>query len=325
MTQILIHQANCIATPDDQNRELRGASILIENGLIKEVFEADTLPNIGATSFEQSRSKSLMRASIWSFPVWSTVTTTWFSPSPELICPFKTLSFSHGSRDCIPFGPICAQRWFKLRASVAMAELLMSGCTTSSDRLYIYPNGVNLEDSIEAAKATGISICGDPGQHERGSIQGRTSPDRVVEDEEAILKETQRLIEKWHDAKHGSMLNIAVAPCSPFTVSEGLMKASAKLARAYGVRLHTHLAENDHDIAYTLEKFNCTPTQYVEKLDWVEDNVWHAHCVKIDAPGIELFSQNANVYCTLPLLEHAFGQWHFATQKTSWMRTSTWV
>jgi cytosine/adenosine deaminase-related metal-dependent hydrolase len=179
----------------------------------------------------------------------------------------------------------------QVASKVAMAELLMSGCTTSSDHLYIYPNGVNLEDSIEAAKATGIRFTATRGSMSVGQSKGGLPPDRVVESEEFILKETQRLIEKWHDARHGSMLNVSVAPCSPFTVSESLMEQSAKLARAFGVRLHTHLAENDHDIAYTKEKFNCTPTQYVERLGWVGEDVWHAHCVKIDAQGIDLFAK----------------------------------
>jgi len=112
----------------------------------------------------------------------------------------------------------------------------------------------------------------------------------VVEREDFILKDTRRLIETYHDASFGSMLNIAVAPCSPFSVSQDLMSESAKLARAYGVRLHTHLAENDHDLAYTREKFNCTPTQYAQDLGWLGDDVWHAHCVKLDASGIGLFA-----------------------------------
>jgi cytosine/adenosine deaminase-related metal-dependent hydrolase len=123
-----------------------------------------------------------------------------------------------------------------------------------------------------------------------GQSQGGLPPDAVVEKEDFILKETQRLIELWHDASHGSMVNVAVAPCSPFSVSRDLMRESAKLARHYGVRLHTHLAENDHDIAYSREKFGCTPTQYAQDLGWLGADVWHAHCVKLDDEGISLFA-----------------------------------
>ena len=122
----------------------------------------------------------------------------------------------------------------------------------------------------------------------------------MVEDEEAILKDTHRLIETYHDARHGAMINVAVAPCSPFSVSRDLMRESARLARAYGVRLHTHLAENDHDIAYSREKFNRTPTEYAQDLGWLGPDVWHAHCVKLDDAGISLFAASRTGVANCP-------------------------
>jgi cytosine/adenosine deaminase-related metal-dependent hydrolase len=172
----------------------------------------------------------------------------------------------------------------------AMAELLLSGCTTSSDHLYIYPNGVRLDDSIDAAQEIGMRFVATRGSMSVGQSQGGLPPDRVVEKEDAILKDTQRLIELHHRSVHGSMVNVAVAPCSPFSVSRDLMRLSAELARQYGTRLHTHLAENDHDLAYSREKFNCTPTQYAQDLGWLGHDVWHAHCVKLDDEGIGLFA-----------------------------------
>jgi cytosine/adenosine deaminase-related metal-dependent hydrolase len=172
----------------------------------------------------------------------------------------------------------------------AMAELLLSGCTTSSDHLYIYPNGVKLDDCIHAAREIGMRFVATRGSMSVGQSKGGLPPDRVVEQEDAILKDTQRLITQFHDASHGAMTQVAVAPCSPFSVSQDLMRLSAEMARHYGVRLHTHLAENDHDIAYSLEKFNRTPTQYAEDLGWLGDDVWHAHCVKLDDEGISLFA-----------------------------------
>ena len=174
---------------------------------------------------------------------------------------------------------------------VAMAELLLSGCTTTSDHMYAYPNGVRLDDSIHAAAQIGMRFTATRGAMSVGESKGGLPPDALVEQEPAILKETQRLLDTYHDTHHGSMLHIASAPCSPFTVSQDLMRESAALARSYGARLHTHLAENDHDIAYTREKFNCTPTQYAEKLGWVGADVWHAHCVKLDDEGIYLFAK----------------------------------
>jgi cytosine/adenosine deaminase-related metal-dependent hydrolase len=173
---------------------------------------------------------------------------------------------------------------------VAMAELLLSGCTTSSDHLYIYPNGVRLDDSIEAAREIGMRFTATRGSMSVGQSQGGLPPDRVVENEGYILKDTQRVIEAHHDARFGSMTQVAVAPCSPFSVSRDLMRLSAELARSHGVRLHTHLAENDHDLAYSREKFGCTPTQYAQDLGWLGPDVWHAHCVKLDDEGISLFA-----------------------------------
>jgi cytosine/adenosine deaminase-related metal-dependent hydrolase len=123
-----------------------------------------------------------------------------------------------------------------------------------------------------------------------GQSQGGLPPDRVVESELAILRETQRLIERWHDPKRHAMQRIVVAPCSPFSVSRELMRDAALLAREHRVSLHTHLAENDNDIAYTREKFNCTPAEYAEQLGWVGPDVWHAHCVKLDEAGVRLFA-----------------------------------
>src|SRR5574337_48341 len=124
-----------------------------------------------------------------------------------------------------------------------------------------------------------------------GQSKGGLPPDAVVEDEDAILRDTRRVIEAWHDSSPGAMVQVAVAPCSPFSVSRDLMRESAALARSYGVCLHTHLAENDHDIAYSREKFGCTPAEYAQQLGWVGADVWHAHCVKLDADGIALFAR----------------------------------
>ena len=173
----------------------------------------------------------------------------------------------------------------------AMAELILSGCTTSSDHLYLYPNGCRLDDSIEAAATIGMRFHAARGSMSVGESQGGLPPDRLVEDEAAILADTQRLIETWHDPARHAMQRIVVAPCSPFSVSRDLMREAATLARSYKVSLHTHLAENDNDIAYSREKFGMTPAEYAESLGWVGPDVWHAHCVKLDAAGIALFAR----------------------------------
>lgn len=174
----------------------------------------------------------------------------------------------------------------------AMAELMLSGCTTSSDHLYIYPNGCKLDDSIEAAQQIGMRFHAARGSMSVGQSKGGLPPDSVVEDEAAILQDTQRLIQTYHDASRYAMQRIVVAPCSPFSVSRDLMRESTALARQYGVSLHTHLAENANDIAYSREKFNMTPSQYAEDCGWVGRDVWHAHCVQLDDDGMHLFARS---------------------------------
>jgi 8-oxoguanine deaminase len=173
----------------------------------------------------------------------------------------------------------------------AMTELILSGCTTSSDHLYIYPNSSRLDDSIEAAQSIGMRFHAARGSMSVGQSKGGLPPDRVVEDEKAILADTQRLIETYHDDRRHAMQRIVVAPCSPFSVSRDLMRESAAMARSYKVSLHTHLAENVNDIAYSREKFNMTPAEYAEDCGWVGHDVWHAHCVQLDDAGIGLFAR----------------------------------
>jgi len=286
MSTLLIKNAQCVATFDDANpargRELSHASVLVRDNLIESIGAAADLPQTadevidarghlvmpGLINTHHHMYQSLTRAipavqnaELFSwlqglYPIWSGLT-------PEMI---------------------------QVSTQVAMAELLMSGCTTSSDHLYIYPNGVRLDDSIEAARQIGMRFTASRGSMSVGRSQGGLPPDSVVEAEDFILKDTQRLIETYHDPSFGAMVNVAVAPCSPFSVSRDLMRESATLARHYGVRLHTHLAENDHDLAYSKEKFNCTPTQYAQDLGWLGQDVWHAHCVKLDDEGISLFA-----------------------------------
>ena len=180
-----------------------------------------------------------------------------------------------------------------LRAATltAMSELMLSGCTTTSDHLYLYPNGCRLEDSIEAARQIGMRFHAARGSMSVGESQGGLPPDRLVESEPAILKDTQRLIETWHDPSRHAMLRVVVAPCSPFSVSRDLMRESAALARHYGISLHTHLAESKTDIDYSREQFNMTPAQYAEDCGWTGHDVWHAHCVQLDEHGIDLFAR----------------------------------
>ena len=293
MSSLLINNATCIATLDHADptrcRELKNASLFVRGNLVEWMGPADELPE--ALRVEATET---------------------IDAHGHLVAPGLVNTHHHmyqsltraipGVQDAELFGwlrglyPIWAgltPEMVQVSTQVAMAELLMSGCTTSSDHLYIYPNGVRLEDSIEAAQAIGMRFTATRGSMSVGQSAGGLPPDSVVEKEDAVLKDSQRLIETWHNPTHGAMLHIALAPCSPFSVSPALMRESAAMARSFkgqGVRLHTHLAENDHDIAYSREKFNKTPAQYAQELGWLGDDVWHAHCVKLDDEGIGLFA-----------------------------------
>jgi len=179
----------------------------------------------------------------------------------------------------------------RVSALTAMAELILSGCTTSSDHLYVFPGGCRLDDTIDAASEIGLRFHALRGAMSLGKSRGGLPPDALVEDEEAVLADARRVIEAHHDAARYAMVRVGVAPCSPFSVTDDLMREAAALARFYGVGLHTHLAESVNDVAYSRERYGRTPAEYAEALGWTGRDVWHAHCVQLDAPGIALFAR----------------------------------
>jgi len=174
---------------------------------------------------------------------------------------------------------------------LGLAELALSGCSLSSDHLYLFPNGVTLDDTIHAAAEIGIRFHPTRGSMSVGESAGGLPPDSLVEEEAAILADTIRVIDRFHDASDGAMVRVGVAPCSPFSVSQGLMRDSALLARDKRVMLHTHLAEDADDVAFSLERFGCRPGHYAESLGWTGPDVWHAHCVQLNAEEIGLFAR----------------------------------
>ncbi|CAN1515345.1 SsnA Cytosine deaminase and related metal-dependent hydrolases [Paracoccaceae bacterium] len=177
-------------------------------------------------------------------------------------------------------------------AQIGLAELALSGCTMTSDHLYLFPNGARLDDTIAAAGEVGLRFHPTRGAMSIGESAGGLPPDALVEREPAILDDMIRVVDRFHDPRPGAMVRVGLAPCSPFSVSRELMRDAALLARDKGVMLHTHLAENDEDIAYSLSRFGCRPGQYAEDLGWTGPDVWHAHCVKLDSSEIELFARS---------------------------------
>jgi 8-oxoguanine deaminase len=283
MATLLIRNARAIATMDDARTELADASILVRDHRIEAVGPAAALPD-RADEVIDARDHVVI-------PGLVNTHHHMYQSLTRVVRGVQDAELFGWLRGLYPIWAGLSPEMVEVSTQVAMAELLLSGCTTTSDHLYLYPNGVRLEDSIAGAQAIGMRFTACRGSMSVGESAGGLPPDRLVEREADILKETQRLIERWHDGSHGSMLQIAVAPCSPFSVSRELMRDSALLARHYGVRMHTHLAENDHDVAYSLETFGLTPAEYAQQTGWVGEDVWHAHCVKLDTQGIGLFAR----------------------------------
>lgn len=291
---LLIHRADCIATCDHadptRSTEWRDASVLIQGHRIAWIGPTAELPPALLDAHHAAKGETIAAQGHLVTPGLVNTHHHMVQCLTRAVPQVQNAELFSWLQGLYPIWAGLTPEMVQVSHQIAMAELLLSGCTTSSDHLYIYPNGVRLDDSIFAAQQTGLRFVATRGSMSLGQSQGGLPPDRVVEREDAVLKDTQRLIEQYHRTEHGSMLNVAVAPCSPFTVSRELMRASAELARHYRTRLHTHLAENDHDLAYTRERFNCTPTQYVQDLGWLGEDVWHAHCVKLDGEGIHLFA-----------------------------------
>lgn len=282
MAHVLIRGADLVVTMDDDRRELAGADLRLKDGVVAEI----------GTGLAPDGAEIVMA--------------TGCLVTPGLVNTHHHLSQSltravPGAQDALLFGwlrtlyPIWSgfgPEEFRVSAIVALSELALSGCTMSSDHQYLFPNGARLDDAIAGAAEVGLRFHATRGAMSIGESKGGLPPDSLVEDEHAILEDCIRVIDAFHDPNEGAMLRVGVAPCSPFTVSQDLMRDAALLARDKGVRLHTHLAENEEDIAYSLEMFGCRPGQYAEDLGWTGDDVWHAHCVKLDGPEISLFAHS---------------------------------
>ncbi|MEO1323035.1 MAG: 8-oxoguanine deaminase [Pseudomonadota bacterium] len=286
MSITLIQDADVIACMNDGETEISGGSVVIEDGEIRAIGPSHELKSWAETADE------IVDAS-------GTVITPGLINTHHHMFQALTRAVPLGiNAPLFPWLQAHYPIWARYRpedvfvsAQVAMAELLLSGCTLSSDHHYLYPAGVRLDDTIAAAETMGIRLHATRGSMSIGESRGGLPPDTVVETEHDTLEDTIRVIDAFHDPAPSAMIRVAVAPCSPFSVTRDLMRNSARLARDKGVRLHTHLAENIEDVEYSLEKFGCRPGQYAEDLEWLGPDVWHTHCVQLDAEEIELFAR----------------------------------
>ncbi len=281
MSETLIRNADVVVTMNPGRAEIARGDVLIRDGVIAAVGQG--LSTTGQTLNARG----------------CVVTPGLVNTHHHL---YQTLTRAvPGGQDALLFGwlktlyPIWARfgpEEMFVSTQTGLAELALSGCTMTSDHLYLFPNGARLDDTIAAAAGVGLRFHPTRGAMSIGESAGGLPPDALVEAEAEILNDCIRVVDRFHDGAEGSMCRVGLAPCSPFSVSRDLMRDAALLARDKGVMLHTHLAENDEDIAYSLAKFGCRPGDYAESLGWTGADVWHAHCVKLNASEIDLFARS---------------------------------
>lgn len=284
VTKVLLKNCSIVATMNDNRDELSEVDIFIHNGLITKIgvnircceniklidaHNCIITPGLINTHDHlfQSLTKAVPFAQNASLFEWlNTLYPIWGNMSPEQVF---------------------------ISTKLGLAELALSGCSLSADHMYIFKNGSKLDDSIEAAREVGLRFNPTRGAMSIGSSKGGLPPDSLVETEDHILYDMERVVHRFNKPGAGSMVRIGLAPCSPFSVSKRLMKETAKLARKLGVGLHTHLAENEDDLKFSAEKYGCTPGEYIQELDWLGPDVWHAHCVKLTDREIKLFKETS--------------------------------
>jgi 8-oxoguanine deaminase len=281
MATCLLRNADLILTMDDQRRRIADGAILIRDNAIEAVAST---ASVGSTDqidrVIDARGMILMPGLVNTHHhLYQTLTRAVPGAQDAALFPWLETLY--------PIWANLDRQAIYTSALVGLAELMLSGCTTAADHLYIYPNDVTLDDEIRAAQEIGIRFHATRGSMSRGESQGGLPPDSVVESETEIVSDTRRVIETYHDAAPLAMLRIAVAPCSPFSVTEALMRESAELARAYHVHLHTHLAETRDEETYCLETAGKRPVAYAESLGWLGDDVWFAHGVHVNADEIQ--------------------------------------
>lgn len=271
MTSLLIQHAVSIISMDDADTRWTDGGIYVEGNVIQQIGPTDSLPQ-HADSIIDARGMLLLPGLVNTHHhFYQTLTRN--LPAAQNANLFSWLRFHY------PIWAGLTSDAIYTSTKTAIAELMLSGCTTSSDHCYIWPNGARIDDQIQAATEMGFRFHAARGSMSVGESHGGLPPDSVVEEEETILRDSQRVIEQYHDASRYSMLRIVLAPCSPFSVSPDLMRQCAELARSYRVHLHTHLAETLDETAYCTATFGRTPVELAEDLGWLGPDVWHAHMV----------------------------------------------
>lgn len=284
MTTLLIKNATLIVTMDGEDRDLKDAAIFCRDGFIEQIGTQADLPQTADRVLDLKDHIVLPGLINTHHHFYQTLTRA--LPGSQNANLFNWLTYLY------PIWAGLTPEDIFTSTQTALAELALSGCTTASDHLYLFPNGSKLDDQIEAAAQMGMRLHASRGSMSLGESQGGLPPDSVVDTEDKILADSERLILRYHDPKPGSKLQIVLAPCSPFSVTGELMRESAMLARRYGVQLHTHLAETEDEDDFCLAKFGRKPVAYMQSLDWVGDDVWFAHSVWVNDDEMNVYAHH---------------------------------
>jgi 8-oxoguanine deaminase len=270
MPTLLARHADVLVTMDGQRRELKNAGLYAEDGIIRQVGPDADLPATADTVIDLTGQILLPGFINTHHHLNQTLTRNLPAGQNNNLFPWLMAHYRVWART--------TEEASRASTLIGLAELTLSGCTTVFDHSYVFKNGNNVDCQIAAARELGVRFHASRGSMSLGESKGGLPPDDCVEDEPFILRDSQRVIETHHDASLGSMTQIVLAPCSPFSVTTSLLKDSAALARQYKVRLHTHLCETLDEERYTLEHFQLRPVDWMETLGWLGDDVWFAHC-----------------------------------------------
>lgn len=283
MSTLLVRHATVLVTQDAGRREVADGGLFARDGIIEQVGPTSELPTEADEVLDLDGHVVLPGLVNTHHHLYQTLT--------RAVPAAQDADLFHWLVTLYPIWARLTPDAVRVSTQIGLAELALSGCTTASDHLYIFPNGCRLDDEIEAATQLGVRFHATRGSMSLGESKGGLPPDRCVEDEAYILKDSQRLIEQYHDASHGALLRIALAPCSPFSVTGDLMRESARLARVYGVGLHTHLAETLEEEQFCLATFGHKPVAYMDQVEWLGSEVWFAHSVHVDDDEIGTYAR----------------------------------
>jgi 8-oxoguanine deaminase len=286
MSTLLIKNTAVLVTMDDHRREITDGGLFIRDGFIEQVGLTNELPD--------HADEILNMKGYIVFPGLINTHHHFYQTLTRVVPAAQNSNLFNWLKTLYPIWGRMTAEDIRISTQTALAELVLSGCTTASDHLYIFPNGARLDDEIEAAKEFGVRIHASRGSMSLGESKGGLPPDHIVEEEDFILKDSQRLIDQYHDPNPGAMVQIVLAPCSPFSVTPNLMKDSAALAREYQVHLHTHLAETQDEEAFCIEKSGLRPVAYMDKLSWLGNDVWFAHSVHVNEDEIRIYAKTGS-------------------------------